>query len=418
MRLGFGDGIAYNAEILVNVWLLAGLLSAIHGVSAPLKRAQFLLCAAGAFAACGALSKQIAAPLAVPIALYACAGVWSRADLDRKTRMRLLAWFGAGALAPVLTTVGYMAARGGMRDFYYYLVTYNRDVYMFYASRESKREAFLWWSEARTTEVIFQVAAVSWGFAQLVASRIAEGSWFQGYVKSGFVITVALLAPLSIFGARASMRDFDHYYIIAVPWFALLGGLAVEIASPSFSHADPRASTRVSDPSTKLVTLYRAVVLLPLLLVLEGGWSKRLPQWRMHLDAISQKPSVCSFVHQHSDPSDTLFAWGFRSDLYIHCARRPASRFVFTTFVAGYVPWVFTATKEEEDMLTVPGSRALLMEELEQTKPPVLIDSARTLDGRSMRRYEQLSAYLDQHYRLATNIDAEDVYLRVDPPAR
>lgn len=406
MRLGIWDGIAYNAEILVNLWLLASLLCTAHGVSAPQKKASYLLAAAGVFAAFGALSKQIGAPLAVPIALYACVAVWWRDDLDRQTRIRLLAGFAAGALTPVFAVVGYMAAGGGLRDFYYYLVTYNSDIYMYFAARKSKAEAFAWWSESRTTEVMLQMAAVTWGAAQLVAARISEGAWVRGYVKRAFVITVALLAPLSIFGARASMRDFDHYYIMAVPWFGLLVGLAVEMASPS-----PLTT------SGKLITLYRAVLLLPLVLVLEAGWAKRRTQWAAGFPGITQRPNVCKVVDEHSKPTDTLFAWGFRGDLYVHCARRPASRYVFTTFVAGFVPWEWQASKEEENMLAVPGSRSLLLKELEQNKPPVLIDSARTLDGRSMRRYEQLVAYLDKHYKFAMNVDGEDVYFRLDPPA-
>jgi hypothetical protein len=117
-------------------------------------------------------------------------------------------------------------------------------------------------------------------------------------------------------------------------------------------------------------------------------------------------------IQAHTKPSQRLFVWGFRGQLYVSCARRPASRYVFTSFVAGFVPWFFNSTLEEENSHVVPGARDILLRELEQTKPPVIVDAGYSLAGRYMTRYPELARYLYDHYTLLNVVGNEFVYLR------
>ena len=134
-----------------------------------------------------------------------------------------------------------------------------------------------------------------------------------------------------------------------------------------------------------------------------GGWQD------------SRNGPLCAFVRDHSQPNDKLFVWGFLPELYTSCGHRSASRYVFTTFVAGLVPWFGNTSVEEEDALAVPGSREILLSELEETKPPVIVDSPATLANRPMNRYAILAKYLDDHYCSVGEQQGMKVYLRKKP---
>ena len=56
---------------------------------------------------------------------------------------------------------------------------------------------------------------------------------------------------------------------------------------------------------------------------------------------------IVQFVAQHSRPDQTVFVWGFRAETYLSARRYPASRYVYTVYPAGVVPW-FQGTRDEE----------------------------------------------------------------------
>ena len=68
------------------------------------------------------------------------------------------------------------------------------------------------------------------------------------------------------------------------------------------------------------------------------------------------------------------------------------------------VPWFEWISREEEDKLAVPGARALLIQELEDERPPLIIDVPTSMDGRSMRRYPSLASHLEANYCFAITI--------------
>jgi hypothetical protein len=415
MRLRPIDGIAYNAEVVTNVAILASLTSAVYGVRAANLRASCgWLAAAGALGTMGALCKQIGAPLTVPIFLYVAASTWGKSELSARARWSALGAFCAGGLAPLCLVVAWFGLKGGLRDFYYYLVTYNTDIYMVYASQISRWPGYQAWASERALELVLCASAVIWGVAQFLRGLAEERRPLAAYNRYGFEITLSLLAALSLFGARASMREFDHYYILCVPWFGLLAAVIFERAC-GFSSLLRRAPGWAG--------CYALLLCAPAVAVLEIGYSARRIPYGLdsstlalgEIHAVAREPEVCKLIQAHTRPDQRLFVWGFHGQLYVVCRRLPASRYVFTTFVAGLVPWFGHSSKEEEDRHTVPGSRQILIRELEETKPPVIVDSsAYTLQGRSMRRYDEFARYLDEHYREYGVVGPELVYLRKD----
>jgi hypothetical protein len=411
LRMQPYDGIAYNAELPGMVFALSSLYAALRALK-DTERPPALgwLVAAGLLTSCGALSKQVSTLLVLPVAAYVLLTLRARDGLSRRARVRLSLVYLSAALLPALLLLGYLGAAGALPDAYYYLVEYNRGPYMFPFREVPLRRVYADWVGARPFELALCVMGVSWGVAQLVAARASEQSWLRALYRSRFDLTVALMALGGLVAARASRRDFDHYYLQVIPGFALLIGSLIERATES----------TVAPRSTRLTVLYRVLLLAPLCLIGEVAWANKEPRltaWssqHMHLTDLTtaaQEPPVCQFIRAHSAPSDYLFVWGFRAQLYVSCARLPASRFVFTTFVAGHVP-LSNDPVEVEDTLAVPGSRELLIAELEATKPPVIVDSARTLAMRSLRRYQTLFQYVDQHYRFAGVVGDDEVWLR------
>lgn len=406
------DGIAYNAELPAVLCALGAVYCALRALAPHRTRLSLgWLAGTGVLVTCAGMSKQIGALTAVPVTLYVLAAAWGRSDIDARGRRRMLAWYFGAAAVPFTLMLLWFAAHGALRDLYYYVVVYNRDIYMTPYNGVSRLASYRDWITSKPSEMAVVFGAMAWGCAQLFAARKETQSWAAAYHRAGLPLMTAQLAIAGVIGARASMRNFEHYYIVILPWLGLLAGLVAD------SHHKPSENLRERWWSAG----YQAVLLIPLVVILELAMSardKRLEGWIVGHDAYPNKqfdPPLCPYVREHSKPDDTIFVWGFRPEYYISCGRRPASRFVFTTFVAGFIPWDFSTSKEREDELAVPGSRALLVAELERTKPPLIIDAGDTIGRRSLFRYEELSNYVHTHYRLATTIGTEAVYQRIAP---
>lgn len=398
------DGMAYNAEVPVNLFILGSLccLAALSTSTGRLSSRWAV--AVGFLAALAGLSKQIGILQSSVLGAAFLLVVTGSPRADWK-KLRLAVGFGVGAAAPCIVLLAWYLVNGAVSDLWYYVVTYNSDIYMHFATT-SRLELFGRWLFEKPTETAAGIGVVSWGLANtLLRSSTPEGlrpsrGWFPA--------TLCGLAITGIIGARASQRDFDHYYNIAVPWFGLLVGLIGESA--------------IAGLRGRWGVVGRVVLLAPIVICFEVMWaykSRNLLGWTGRnvapLAAVSPAPRVCEVIQQHTPEGRPTFVWGFRPGLHVSCKRRPASRFVFSTVVSGYVPWHTASTKVDEDRLTVPGSRELLISELEAAKPPIIVDDGNwSLHGRPMSRYEILAQYVASHYRLISDVDGMLIYLRRD----
>lgn len=401
------DGIAYSGEHLLNVFAMASLVCLIAGLDRARRRPSLaLVFSAGALAALGALSKQLGAVAIPTLGLWVLAVAVSRPGLDRRTRWLLPLVFAAGvAIPPAITALRYLAS-GELKTLYYYTVKYNSDVYLAPYNAKAKIDEYGSWL-VKHSELLAILAPIGmWGATRPFAAAVSLRDLPRAYDEHGFVATVAVTSLATALASNAALRDFIHYYIQLVPWCGLLLGALVEHAIEA---RDPKSVFRAS--------AVRALVLLPVLVLLTVGVGHRYAQYardRKNKRAFNdlRASPVCNYVRAHSKPGDAIFVWGFVPELYTSCERRPASRYVFTTFVAGFVPWFERASKKDDDARAVPGSRKLLIDDLERSRPPIIVDAPKTLGNRSMRRYEELAAYLDKRYCEARTTDGLDVYRR------
>jgi hypothetical protein len=353
-----------------------------------------------------ALSKQVGIVLVVPFGLWITAHTLSL-DVRGRRRYLPLAVYGCAVFAPFLVLVVRYAAASELSTFWYYFYTYNREVYggALQGAERARvlHDTFL----GRFDFILVCAPVIGLSAARILANRGPHKTRLAAYAASGFENTVLLGFSTTLLVSNASLRNFPHYYLQTIPWAALLGGLVVEGALRSFTEDDELSTSRIFG--------MRSLVLLPMIVVAGLGWHFRKEGHRSDKDlraslALSKSP-VCKFLRKHSSSADTTFIWGFDPAPYTACERRPASRYVFTTFVAGYVPWI-GASHEVEEARATPHSRELLIEDLEREKPPVIFDSAPSLAGHSLMDIPVLAQYVNDHYCQAREKITPAAYLR------
>lgn len=215
----------------------------------------------------------------------------------------------------------------------------------------------------------------------------------------------AVMQALAAFGgALFTFRFFPHYFVEFFPFAAIAVGY---VTTTQFNGAgkDERAA-QISAGTMVLGGI--------ILLVIASSALSRNVRVRRETDRWYQNPAIdpiVRYVSERTRPDQTIFVWGFRAETYLSSHRYPGSRFVYTVYPAGVVPW-FQATHEEEERRVVPGSRELLLEDLEADQPELVIDAGRSMNGRYMYNYPVLRTYLDRKYCFMRYVDGEPVYRR------
>jgi hypothetical protein len=402
------DGIALNGEHVLNAFMLPALYCLVAGLDRRRANPSVpLVLSAGVLSALGALTKQVGAISIFPFGLWVAVAALSRPGLTATKRRMLVIAFCAGVALPVLITLARYALAGELRTVYYWTVTYNAEIYMAPFTVGFRRQILHEWITAHIVPLCLAVPIVGWAATRPLVLAMRSRDLGRAYDESGFIATVGLGTVAVIASSNAALRDFPHYYVQLVPWGGLLLGLAVDHGIGRISH---RNGLRAA--------IVHALVLLPIVVLASIGWNSRRERCEKDRFAGRAFPGkeldrVCAYVNAHTKPSDRIFVWGFSPSIYVTCHRMPASRFVYTTMVAGFVPWI-ESTKQEEDARAVPGSRERLIADLEEARPPLIIDAAESMAERNMKRYEVLGAYLDKHYCSKGKVDAYEVFARLD----
>jgi hypothetical protein len=403
-----GWGLSFNSEHLVNVFAGAALLSMTLAFPAGISkvRLRYVFCC-GAFVMLSGLCKQIGLLAGLPFALWALSMAVHREDLPPRIRGGIVAAFAVGLLVPFACVVLRFAIAGELQLLYYYAIAYNTRIYI-PAVDSGNRDYYLHTVFSLHHDMLVVGAGlVGWG-----ASRIfgrAPSAFFRlahlpplsevarAYAANGFEVTVALGFILSLVGASVGLRDFGHYYLPIVPWGSLLAGLLVERAIRSI-----RGETQ---PRPRRVLWVRASLLVPLALFATLGWLQKERDYATDPDVLAlfdtQDWPICKFLKERTQPSDSIFIWGFDPAPYTACNRRAASRFVFTTFVSGVVPPLaggIEPPRSSDPEHVVPGAEQELLGDLRREKPAFVFDSYETLRGRSILEYDSLRAWLLSDY--------------------
>lgn len=380
-----GDANAANTE-----WFLAFFSTAAAAVflSAPLPGPgrTFLV---GTLLGCAFLSKQ---PALLELAAPAAALGWLA--WQRKLTFPALAARGltlaCGWLAPVGLTVAYLAAHDAFADGRFYAWTYNLEVYgkeITFADRANSLQLLV-----RLLADSQPVLFVIWlGGAAVVVHRLLQRqptpAESDTHPTSIYLVVWSLTA---IGGAVSGGRDFQHYFIQFLPALALGGGFALDRVGRWVRTAD------------RSLVLRGLAALAVIGVVAQLGAAALTARQR----TLPTDPSlrVSAYIREHSSAEDRIFVWGFHPDIYLHADRRPASRFLYASFITGLIPWTNTAPERDTTYAIVPGAMADLLRDLAATTPRFIVDCSagpnRHWQKYPLDKFPPLHAYIQEHYRI------------------
>jgi 4-amino-4-deoxy-L-arabinose transferase-like glycosyltransferase len=350
-----GDAYAANTEWFVAFFSSAAAALFLTGGSIPSSRR---LLSTGALLAGAFLSKQpalleAAAPFGVLIYLG-----WQQRQPARVVVGQLLTLI-AGWLIPVTLTAAYFWAKGALSEAIFYTWTYNLTYYG---------------PEITTAE---RLAALPGPFVLLAATQgVLVALWALGALgglhrlaqrqptgeetaSNPALLYLVLWSLLAWAGAASSGRSFDHYTIQFLPAFCLGSGLAIA-ALAHWTKSSRRWSIRFATAGLLVALAWQLVA------AATSSRGRTLP-------GDSSLP-VAAYIREHSTPADKIFVWGFHADIYLHADRKPASRYVFASFVTGMVPWTNVAPGVDTTYAIVPGTMDLLLKDLTAQRPLFIVD--------------------------------------------
>lgn len=367
---------------------------------------------AGLLYGLGFLSKQPAALDAA--AAIATLGLAAARDPTRRGALgRLGLALVGGFLATAAACVGAFGAMGGLDAFVYYFWRYNTEIYMAALPEGARGDAARQALVTLASRYNLGAFALTGTVCALVSHRRAAGG------PGAAAILPVTWAAAALVGAALSGRNFEHYYIQAFPpvcilvgWAldALLGGLRGPSPAAPSPGADPVAG-HMHEPSstaTSRGTGGRLVGFFVVATIVSGGlgWTRLLGGLLVEEWMVRRTPAevLAAHIRETSRPSDSVFVWGFMPEVYVLSDRRCASRFIYTTFVAGLVPGANEDSGLETDRWMVPGAMDSLLEDLDRNRPLVVVDTAPSgvhgFDRCPIGRYLALADHVARHYTL------------------
>ncbi len=404
--LSFGyppeDAMAINGEPLQLPAFLAAIVLGWMAIRARPGTRDRALALAGSGLLFGAAIaiKQSVALHPLPIAIFLAADAHRRREPFSRVVKDVALLSVTTLVVPAIFAL-HAVLDGTWRDFYYYTVVYNRDVHLKPTPKHFKwLPTFFFRLTGQTGFFLASVLLFARGIPFIVrrvrAYRLTRSIWalLRG---QGPVQYLAWHFALAMFAASAMYRFFPHYYIQVAPFMALLAGALVD---RYFRRARTAWSARVVAYAFTGFIIFAAAFGTIFGEKVDG----RVSHDRTVTDA-------AKYIEATTKPDDRVFVWGFSPWLYQYSHRRPAGRYVFSTYVTGFVPWYWEKLTLEKSRI-VPGSVEGLLDDLEREKPAIVVDSGSVMMGRPLRLYEKPTHWLYRHYCFEVRFGAMDIYRR------
>jgi hypothetical protein len=119
------------------------------------------------------------------------------------------------------------------------------------------------------------------------------------------------------------------------------------------------------------------------------------------------------YIREHSSPDDRIFVWGQSPSIYLDARRRPASRYITTFPLTGYIFGPPMADVDTHDRI-VPGAWSNLEQDLNAHPPAFIVDTE--MDGRArypLALFPALARLVAERYRLVARTGDGLIYRRM-----
>jgi 4-amino-4-deoxy-L-arabinose transferase-like glycosyltransferase len=263
------------------------------------------LFAAGALLGAAFLLKQPAAIAAVPLGIYLLLPSYRASrSLTRMNSIIHATMLTAGFLAAVGLVTIVLWKQGILHEAFYWTIAEHDVPHVF-------------WQKGIANTLIFLGACLPLVIGAIMACRDKSEIW-AGRIAERTAL-FGLLAASAI-GAAAGARFYLHYYVQLIPPLALL-------AAPYYA----RLWSRTMQPPCWLLRprVICAWLALTVIAFSIKHWTGLAPR---------RVPSEAGrYLSTHSAPHDRIFVWGQTPEIYLHAHRRPASRYITTFPLTGYV---------------------------------------------------------------------------------
>ncbi len=367
--------LAFNGELLMNLpivwaWAIA------FGRSRSRVRPELLL--AGALLCAGFLLKQPAAIAAVPLGIYlllpsyvTSRGLTRNASVTHAA-MLAIGFFGALGLVMIVLRQQHI-----LRKAVYWTITDHTIPHVF-------------WEHGILLTLAFVGACLPLLIGAAMAFRDEHGVW--GGKSAERTALLGLLAASAI-GAAAGARFYPHYYIQLVPPLALLAG----------SHYAHLWSQRPRPH----YWLLRPVVTYAWLVLTVVAFS--IAHWRGL--ASQREPSEAGrYLSANSARDDRVFVWGQEPKIYLDARRRPASRYITTFPLTGYVFGGPLPGLETHNRI-LPGAWRNLEQDFRKHRPIYIVDVQSDPGAQyPVRDFPILARLLAEQYRQVARTDEGVIY--------
>ncbi len=360
---GTWKDLAFNGEMLMNLPIVWAWAIGFRRSSAPL-RPELLL--AGALLCVGFLLKQPAAIAAVPLGLYLLLPsyrisrglIWKRALVHAAT---LTAGF-FGSLSVVALV---LREQGILADAFYWSVTNHSIPHIF-------------WDRGVRFTLLFVGECLPLLIGAVLAYPDRRGVWAE---KQAERTALLCLLVASAIGASAGARFYPHYYIQLIPPLALL-------AAPYFARLwSGKAAPRHWLLRPRITQAWLGLTVVAFFILHLVGLAAR-----------STSSQAGRYLREHSAPADRIFVWGQDPEIYLEARRRPASRYIATFPLTGYVfggPLPGVDTRK----WIVPGAWSTLQQDFAKHPPAYIFDVRDTGNAQyPVRNFPILASLLAKKY--------------------
>lgn len=364
----------------------------------------------------------------------------------------------AGFIAGALPFLIYIAANGAMASYWRYVWGWGSRYAGYYP---------LWWvavSALRQTADYFLLnntllAAVIFVAVtvmrrredlKLLALRVAPAASFKASAVFIADSTLLLWLAVSYAGMAIGGRFFGHYFFQIIPCLCLIGARGVIGLASSLTSVDTHG--RIPLARRALLVLLALGFIFTLVrfhgrtVMLAADWmrgakSANTAEW-LHERLNREERRVAAQVNDLGDipdaidtmgveemrhnsprvngaegPSDYLFVWGYRPEIYYWSGLLPASKYLSTQPLTGVPADVHYFGDEYHSLLedeATAAERAELARELEETRPQFIIDELGAFNSNlSINSYQELREFMEGYKSLGI-IERFAVYRRKD----